>query len=92
MHAVYADFHSEFETDIFAERQTIFDELYRTSMESSQLYLTVHQSLVDLISSVRYIHGHHIAYLSNLIPRVIVKGDYDKMIYFKKALLNRHQN
>ena len=68
--------HSGSQDMILHERQATFDELFSIFQESKKVYSDVKLRLADLISSVKYIHEHHIAYLKNLQSRNINIQDY----------------
>ncbi|MDM8518211.1 PAS domain S-box protein [Desulfobacterales bacterium HSG16] len=63
--------------DIIAERQKIFECILNIEKQSAKLYIDVRSIMSDMISTVKYTHEHHIAYLKNLMRRGVVKQDYD---------------
>jgi hypothetical protein len=52
-----------------AQRQHAFRTLFINVNEIAQQYEAVRRHLPEMITSVRYIHEHHLAYLKNLMRR-----------------------
>ena len=61
---------------IVIERETDFNKLFKSIKETKKIYSDINSILMNLISSVKYIHEHHIVYLKNLQQRNIIVQDY----------------
>ena len=66
-------------------RQELNGRLVTLLKERSQGHRRLREMLPSLTASVRYIHEHHMAYLSNLLARDQYRQDYDVGEGFKRS-------
>ena len=67
------------------QRRDLFQQLYKSQIERSRVIVATHETIPELVASVRYIHEHHIGYLANLIARSVVTQDYDVGESFQRS-------
>lgn len=72
------------DNSILRYRIRIASGLFGLWEQRQKLYTSLNETLPELAQSVSYIHGHHIAYLKNLIRRGVLEQDYDVGGTFKR--------
>lgn len=71
--------------ELLAQRQELFNELFSVLDDNSHKYDSVKLFLPEMIESVRYIHGHHIAYLQNLLRHGVGVHEFDVESGFQRS-------
>lgn len=72
-------------SSLLFERKKIFKDSFQSVKQSSTLLLNVHETIVFLIDSTKYIHEHHIAYFKNFMRRGSFSQDYDVNENFQRS-------
>ncbi len=80
-----SDCHQPSRDRILEQRQQRFQELVKIQSELTFLQTSVHETLRDIIESVKYIHTHHIAYLKNSLRRGNLSEDNDAAARFTRS-------
>jgi serine phosphatase RsbU (regulator of sigma subunit) len=55
--------------NLINHRQRIFENFIQTNIKSAEHFQTAHDTLEDLVASVRFIHSFHIVHLKNIAAR-----------------------
>lgn len=75
----------ERERQMILYRMELFEQLHDVQKDIARQHTRVRQLLPDLITSVRYIHEHHIGYFKNLLRRGHTTQDWDTGADFKRS-------